>query len=77
MSPRAFTDLGLALDIAGAILLFFFGLPHKVLIDDDSADWVDRVERRYQRIAWVCKRLGLPLLILGFVGQWIGVACAG
>ena len=42
MSPQAFTELGLALDIAGAILLFFFGLPHKVLIDDDSADWVGR-----------------------------------
>ena len=77
MSSREFTELGLGLDIVGAILLYFFGLPSKVLVDDASADWLDRAEQRYPRIAWVCKRLGLWLLIAGFVCQWIGVARSG
>jgi hypothetical protein len=67
VSAQAYTELGLALDIAGAILLYFFGLPQAVLVDREN--WV---EERYPWLARFCKYAGLPLLILGFICQWIG-----
>ncbi len=68
MSAQAYTELGLALDIAGAIPALLFRPAQAVLVDREN--WV---EERYPRLARFCKYAGLPLLILGFVCQWIGV----
>ena len=68
MTPKAFTELGLVLDIAGAILIFFFGLPEKVVTYGEDS-WL---EKRLPAVVKVCKYLGLPLLIVGFLCQLIG-----
>jgi hypothetical protein len=67
VTGQAFIVLGLVLDIVGATLIFFFGLPQKVIVEDDN--WV---EKRYPRLGLLFKYLGLPLLILGFLCQLIG-----
>ena len=67
MTAQAFTQLGLALDIVGATMLYFFGLPEAVLVEREN--WV---EERYPAVARWFRRLGLPLLILGFLFQLIG-----
>lgn len=73
----AVNSLGLALDIAGVILLFIFGLPSKVTAETHEIEyWGIETERkqeeiqkykRYKRGAYC----GLALLIAGFSLQLI------
>jgi hypothetical protein len=72
VTGQAFTELGLGLDIVGAILLYFFGLPQAGLVEREN--WI---EEHYPRIARWCKYLGLPLLIFGFACQLIGTMQSG
>lgn len=69
------TSAGLMLDIAGAILLFLFGLPpdfdplgRTFIVTSDSDDTERTKGDRYR--FW--GRVGLVLLILGFIGQLAG-----
>lgn len=66
---------GLVFDVIGAIMLFRYGLPaeinrtgaqHLILEQEDPAE--KALARRYDR--W--GRVGLALLILGFVLQLVG-----
>jgi len=64
--------IGLASSFAGAIILFFFGLPPRVresgarylLLEGEDKDEIKK-GRRYRKIS----RLGLILLALGFLLQ--------
>ena len=65
---------GLALDIIGVILLFFFGLPSRVREgppvlsfgeDPDSTKQREKQWKRYQLVSW----FALVLLVLGFFLQ--------
>jgi hypothetical protein len=72
MTAQALTEWGLVLDIIGATLLYFFGLPQAVIVEREN--WV---EEHYPRIARWCEYLGLPLLISGFVCQLLGTMKSG
>lgn len=74
LSPAAISSLGLSLDIAGVVLLFFFGLPADVRKDGGLVlMWGGDPEdaRRYRR-ARVLSCLGLALLVVGFGLQIAG-----
>ena len=74
LSPAALSSLGLLLDIAGVVLLFFFGLPADVHAGGGTViQWGGDPEgaRRYRR-ARALSRLGLLLLVAGFVLQIAG-----
>jgi hypothetical protein len=72
VTAQAFPEWGWVLDIIGALLLYFFGLPEAVLVE--RYNWV---EERYPMIARWCGRFGLPLVILGFIFQLIGAHLSG
>lgn len=67
-------SLGLLCDIAGAILIFRYGLPEPVnkagnswmLLEETDLTEIAKA-RRYDRLA----RLGLFLLLFGFAGQLV------
>jgi hypothetical protein len=69
---------GLALDIAGACLMFRFGVPaypqraragqSHLLLEEDDPEEKQRVERA-DRIA----KLGIVLLVAGFAFQFVGL----
>lgn len=66
-------NFGLLLDIAGVIILFMYGLPSDVFPNGDIPKTMSGYDekdkfKRYQRLA----RLGLFLLILGFLLQLAG-----
>lgn len=68
------TNLGLFFDIVGATLMFFFGVPSG-LSKDGSVGWEaeDSNEQRIKAAKFDCvARIGLTLLILGFILQLIG-----
>jgi hypothetical protein len=72
---RWFSVAGLVLDIIGALMLWRYGLPEEVsrsgaihLIGEQEDAAEKALARRYDWLA----RLGLTLLILGFVLQLIG-----
>lgn len=74
LSPAALSSLGLLLDIAGVVLLFFFGLPADVHQGGGTAVlWGGGPEnaKRYRR-ARALSRLGLALLVAGFGLQIAG-----
>ena len=70
---------GLALDIAGVILLFIYGLPSRFVSDGpptntlsfgwdpDSVKQWEKQWNRYQCVSW----FALVLLVLGFVLQMV------
>ena len=69
-------SVGLAFDIIGVILLFFFGLPSRVREgppvlsfgeDPDSTKLQEKQWKRYQCVSWSA----LVLLVLGFVLQMV------
>lgn len=69
-----FTHLGLILDIVGAVLLFFFGLP-SILNTPDHIITERRLSKREKiqnKAISVLAHLGIILLILGFAFQYIG-----
>ena len=67
--------VGLALSFAGAMLIFFFGLPPRVresgarglLLEGEDKEEIEE-GRRYRNIS----RLGLSLLAIGFLLQLLG-----
>lgn len=68
------TSLGLFLDVVGAVLIFFFGVPTG-LNKDGSVGWEveDSKEQRIKAAKYDCvARVGLVLLILGFILQLLG-----
>ena len=73
-SAAAVNSLGLALDIAGVILLFFFGLPSKAS-DAAIPKWSYGQGESYRRVRCL-SNLGLGLLVVGFalqiVSNWLG-----
>ncbi|MYN65759.1 MAG: hypothetical protein F4X11_12120 [Acidobacteria bacterium] len=88
MDPDVINSIGLALDIAGVVLLFRFGLPSDVVHPDRG----DRLllggptpeERQHRETRWnrhrFWSRLGLGLLVVGFalqaVSNHVGVPAA-
>ena len=69
-------SLGLFLDIIGAMLLFFFGLPPK--IDRDGSiniitEQIDEGEKKKAEKYDLIGRSGLILLILGFALQLLAI----
>lgn len=58
--------IGLLLDIAGAMLLFFFGLPPTAGTEYSSEFSKEKIEQ-YKKIA----KWGLTLMIIGFMLQFI------
>ena len=70
------TTFGLALDILGSILLLFFGIPPK--IDPEGhvhliTEEIDQEEVKKGKKFKVISSFAISLLILGFIGQLIGV----
>jgi hypothetical protein len=66
---------GLSLDIIGAVLIFSFGLPEAISRTGDSfllLEGTDEAEVRKARRFDFWGRVGLCLLIGGFVAQGIG-----
>lgn len=67
--------IGLSFSLAGAIIIFFFGLPPRVresgarylLLEGEDKDEIEK-GRRYRRIS----KLGLSLLAIGFLFQLLG-----
>lgn len=67
--------VGLALNFAGAMLVFFFGLPPRVresgarylLLEGEDKEEIEKGQR-YRKIS----RLGLILLAVGFLLQLLG-----
>ena len=76
ITQQALSSIGLTLDILGCILLFYNGTPsraintYSVLEESLSEESVNH-NRKIDRFA----RLGLILLIIGFVFQFISVVC--
>jgi hypothetical protein len=71
------TEVGLVADIAGVVLLYFFGLPAHISRGGHgsrAADQRDDVEAQQARLYDLLARLGLWLLIAGFALQLAGVA---
>ena len=74
-----FAASGLILDIAGVLLLFWFGLPSKVELDvtllnvrNPNSENSKRIERKNKRIHfWAFT--GLTLIGIGFLLQLAGV----
>ncbi len=71
------STIGLIFDIAGVILLFFFGLPPSTVLigalgrgiaNDDEGLILKRLGRDY-----LCSLLGMVLVIAGFVLQIVGI----
>jgi hypothetical protein len=67
-------DIGLGLDIIGAVLLWKFGLPES--IDREGRDYLELNQPDEKMIAkariydrW--GRIGLGALVLGFALQWV------
>ena len=67
-------SVGLALDIGGAVMLFLFGLPpaisregHSGLLLEGTDEAMKRRERLYDRLG----RLGITLIVLGFLCQLV------
>ena len=76
LRPEVVNSAGLALDILGVILLFFFGLPSRVSEgppylslgeDPDSTKQRKKQRKQYERVSW----FALVLLILGFALQMV------
>lgn len=67
--------IGLILSVAGAIIIFFFGLPPRVqesgasslLLEGEDKDEIEK-GKRYRKIS----KLGLFLLAFGFIFQLLG-----
>ena len=75
LSGTPFGNIGLASDMVGALLLFFFSAPHQVAFPGIVATNVDEYSERQQRVLRVRKwlvRCGLMFLIVGFALQLIG-----
>ncbi len=76
LDPDIVNSVGLLLDIGGVVMLFFFGLPSKVEHPDSGivVEWgvppaeTERRRRQWHRHQFMA-RLGLAMLILGFVLQ--------
>lgn len=79
MDLNCFSQLGLVLDIIGALLLFRYGLPSKYveapgsrrIITETNTDLLKADEKKNSAIM-LWSRVGLALIILGFAGQLIG-----
>ena len=72
---RWFSVAGLVLDVIGALMLWWFGLPEaisrsgRMSLDLEQEDPAQQaLARRYDRWA----RVGLTCLIAGFIGQLVG-----
>ena len=60
-------SIGLALDIAGVVLLFFYGIPSSAALDGVMT-WGRGSGKDYKR-ARILSSLGLLLLVVGFALQ--------
>ena len=67
-------DVGLVIDLIGAVLLFFFGLAPLLSRDGSmslsvgNSDYLKRKARRYEMLS----RLGVSLVFIGFLLQLLG-----
>ena len=66
-SPDVLNSCGLALDILGVVLLFFFGIPSRAGLDGVLT--LDRGRGKDYKRAVFWSRVGLGLLITGFLLQ--------
>lgn len=73
MTASVLVSIGLALDIAGVVLLFVYGLPHPSVLAG-VLDWTSTKEGRKKtdKRVRVLSRLGLALLVTGFALQLVG-----
>lgn len=69
------TGIGLVADIAGVVLIYFFGLPAHISRGHSSRvlDQRNDVEAQQANLYDLLARLGLWLLIVGFALQLAGV----
>jgi len=69
ISPKMVNSIGLILDVAGVVLIFYFGLPNEVPGEGTKWDYTKdpKIEKRYKRYG----KIGLFLLILGFILQFL------
>ena len=68
------TALGLCCDVVGAVLLFKFGLPEIVRtggVQLISIETIDKAVLQKERCFDIWGKIGLAMLILGFIGQLI------
>ena len=73
-------NLGLLLDIIGVVLLWCFGLPPDVRREGQSyilAEGEDQTEKRKAKLYDCLSKLGLFLIIFGFIVQIVGNVIAG
>lgn len=73
-------NLGLLLDAIGVVLVWRFGLPPEISRHGHSSillEGVDEAEKRKAQIYDWLSRLGLFLIVLGFIVQIIGNLIAG
>ncbi len=76
-NPDIISSVGLALDIVGVVLVYFFGIPSGAALDG-VLTWRRRTGSAYRHSVWL-SRLGLGLLIAAFglqiasnhVGLWV------
>lgn len=74
MTAACINDIGLLLDIFGAILLFKFGLPDSIDREGHChiiTEQVDEEEIKKGKLYDKLGKIGLVLLILGFIFQLI------
>lgn len=74
MSSTCLTQMGLILDILGGVIILRFGLPSKVDQGDRRVTEREPDHIGNRRIK-IFANVGLGLLILGFVFQFIGTIC--
>jgi hypothetical protein len=74
MTPKFVNSIGLIFDIAGVVLVWKYGLPESIsrtgatylLLEESDATEIARANKYDKR-----SRIGLSLLMLGFIGQLI------
>lgn len=74
MTAACINDIGLLLDIIGAILLFKFGLPASISREGHIhliTEQVDEEEKKKGKLYDKWGKIGLGLLVIGFIFQLI------
>jgi len=73
-----FSVIGLSFDIAGTVMIFYFGLPSKIVstettfIAEKPDAKAEKIEKRNKKVQCIAK-VGLFFIILGFIFQLMGV----
>lgn len=72
MDSHGVNSIGLLLDIAGALLIFFYGIPEPISRHGATylvTGMTDEAEKRKARRYDLLSRIGLALIVGGFAAQ--------